>query len=379
MFCDEYEDQFVLTPTGKAAVRVRDATGAKAKTIHRWLYEPIEDEESGDVTFKHREIGTVDIPSSGVIIVDEASMVGFDVFSDLYSYAKRLELNVVLIGDGFQLPPVEPEIIKQEFSVFSAEFPANFKIQLTEVLRQALDSPIIRVSMKVRTENFVGDALGELESVVESKLYPEALAVWEGDGATISHRNITRHQINNGIRKLKNLAEGVPVQNEPLLITRNNYQLEVYNGEIMPLLKTPSKLNKVPYPVSDRYRNAATFVDFYVSEMWTPWGKREVVIADKEIFGTLGDVGVAAVRKASKRLLESHYEAPEKDEPDKRPVYTNANMGYALTAHKSQGSEFGNVLVVMEPTIRLNSVEGRRWIYTALTRAKKKARLCWLG
>jgi len=375
---DEWDDQFVLTPTGKAAVRVREATGLKAKTIHRWQYEPEEDEETGDVTFKHREIGTVEIPSSGVLIIDEASMVGFDVFSDLYSYAKRLQLNIVLIGDGFQLPPVEPEVIKQKFSVFSPDFPANFKVQLTEVLRQALDSPIIRVSMKVRTENFAEDALGELETVVPSQLYPEALTVWENEGATISHRNITRHQINNGIRKIKGFPD-VPQLHEPLLVTKNNYALDVYNGEIMPMLLKPFKLNRLPYPVTDRYRNASTFIDYYITEIMTPWGKKNVLIADKEAFGTMGDVSVYASKKAARKLIDTWYGHPDKEDTDgKRPVYLNANLGYALTAHKSQGSEFGNVLVVMEPTIRLNSLEGRRWCYTAITRSKKKLKICWL-
>jgi ATP-dependent exoDNAse (exonuclease V) alpha subunit len=48
-----------------------------------------------------------------------------------------------------------------------------------------------------------------------------------------------------------------------------------------------------------------------------------------------------------------------------------------LTCHKSQGSEFGSVLVVLENTININTKEGRRWFYTSLTRAKEKIYLSW--
>jgi ATP-dependent exoDNAse (exonuclease V) alpha subunit len=372
---------YVITPTGKASVRVREATGAKSQTIHRWLYQADEDEKTGELKFKKKPIGSVEIPQCGFVIVDEASMVGFDVFRDLYLYAKHNGLNVILIGDGFQLPPVEMEKAKQAFSVFDPEFPAHFKIQLTEVLRQALDSPIIRVSMGIRTGQWAEDALGDLPKVLPSKLHEEAHRVFEADGASICHRNATRHTINAGIRTIRQLPDMQVQIGEPLLVTQNNYSYDVYNGEVITALSDPEMINLTPVAVRDRFKNASTYVNYYKVNVLSPTnGKVPAMIADKEVFGQLGDVGPYAVRRSGMDLVNTIYGEVEfdKDRITKIPRHLHANLGYTLTAHKSQGSEFGEVLVVMEPSVRLGTIEGRRWAYTAVTRGKRLASVCWI-
>ena len=374
VLADNDDKLFVLTPTGKAAVRVREVTGAEGMTIHRWLYEPFEDEESGEVTYTARDIGDIRVPGSGTLLVDEASMVGFDVFRDLYEAATRLRLNLVLIGDGFQLPPVEMNAAKQNFSVFSPEFPAHFKIQLTEVLRQALDSPIIRCAHLIRTGRWPQDALGDLESLIPDRLYAESSTSYDNNGATICHRNATRHQINAGIRKHRGLPESEIQRDEPLLVTQNNYGLGVYNGEVFTVLDRPDIVNRSSFAVLDRFNNCSTYADFYHTRIQAPEGSGDIVFCDKEVLGTLGDVSSYACRKASRNLIGAYYRRDE----GPRPTYLHANLGYCLTAHKAQGSEFDDVIVVMEPSIRLGSQDGRRWAYTATTRSKTRLRICWL-
>jgi ATP-dependent exoDNAse (exonuclease V) alpha subunit len=375
VIAEEWGDLVILTPTGKAAVRVKELTGNQAMTIHRWQYQPEVDEKTGEVEFVKRPVGSVLIPACGFLVVDESSMVGFDIFKSLYDYAKYLNLNVILVGDGFQLPPVEMEIKKQGFSVFSDSFPANFKVQLTEVLRQALDSPIIRASMQIRTSQWAQDALNDLKWIKPSDLYPEAKGVWENGGATICHKNATRHMVNNGVRSVLQLPEMSLQKGEPLMVIQNNYALEVYNGEIVTVLKQPSIVNKHSMAIRDNFKNASVYLDYFETEIQSPvFGASPAIIADKQVFGQLGDVGGYPVMRAARDLAKETYT----DENLVAPPFLHANLGYSLTAHKSQGSEFPDVLVVLENSIRLTSTEGRKWIYVALTRAKERVRLCSL-
>lgn len=370
VIAQENPKQFVLTPTGKAAVRVREAAGVRAMTIHRWLYEPIEDKETGEFTFKLRE--EVELPPSSLLIIDEASMVSYNVFKDLYSLAKEHQLNIVFIGDGFQLPPVEFETAKQDFSVLSEVFPSDFRIHLTEVLRQALDSPIIQVSMRLREGDMF--ALEGLGSIPHADLEVVAAQIWEDSGATVVHRNQTRHQINNGLRKRFGFPVDQLQKREPLLVVKNNYMLDIYNGEIVTVQSSPQSLEGA-VAVADRYKNASIFSDYLLADI----ENAQIVFSDVEVFGKLNDVRQGPIRKTGNRIIDRHYPREEDDDSiDLRPRFLHANLGYALTAHKAQGSEFADVLVVIEPSVRLHHLEGRRWAYTAVTRGKKRVRLCYV-
>lgn len=377
---EEHEDDLlVVTPTGKAAVRVREAAGARAMTIHRWLYAVIEDEKTGEVSWKLRDATAVELPRCGFLVVDEASMMGYEVFRDVYRCCVKLGLNLVLVGDGFQLPPVERELFRQDFSVFSPELPAHFKVQLTEILRQALDSPIIRVSQQIREGRWAEEALGQLPAVHPNDLQDAMVRARETGGATICHRNATRHFLNSQVRTALGLGDGLAAE-EPLLVTQNNYGLEIYNGEVVDVDRLHGPINVDPVAVRDRFRGSSCFANFLEVEVRSPvLGPRRVLVTDREVFGTLGDVGPAAVRHAGRWLLETRMlsEPDFAAERESLPQYLHANLGYTLTCHKSQGSEFPEVLVVLEDSIRLGTPDGRRWAYTACTRAKKILSVCW--
>ena len=371
------DDLLVVTPTGKAAVRVREAAGARAQTIHRWLYAVMEDEKTGALNWQTREMGTVERPGCGVLGVDEASMVGFEMFRDLYRFTREMELNLVLIGDGFQLPPVESDVRFKDFSVFSPELPADYKVQLTEIVRQALDSPIVRCSRDIREGRWPEEALGQLPTVSANNLISEMTRVWEGEGATICHRNTTRHTLNSSIREARGLPANQLQRREPLLVTQNNYRMEVYNGEVVDVDTLYGPLNTDSIPVTDRFRGASCYVNFIQVGVRSPvLGPKKAVVCDREVFGTLGDVGPHRARRECTYLLDSMRHGGEDEEAD-MPVYLHSNLGYTLTCHKSQGSEFPEALVIVEDSVRLNTPEGRRWAYTAITRAKKRIQVCW--
>lgn len=377
ILAEEYDNRIlVVTPTGKAAVRVREIAECPARTIHSWLYEVSEDEETGELKFQRKPKADLELPAAGFVVVDEASMVTFGVFVDILWACQSLGLNLVLVGDEFQLPPVEMNAAKRDFSVFAADFPANFRTKLTEIHRQALDSPIIRASMGVRTGRWANEAVSELPTVTDSQLLERAAFFFNEEGATIVHRNATRVAVNTGIRAHLGLPTSQIVTNEPLLVTQNTHAIEVYNGEIVNVLGLPAPINVEPIAVRDRTNDKSKYMNYLKTEITTPVrGRQEVLIADAEVFGDTGGVGSYAIKRNATFLKQKLY--GQLDGIPQGPPFLPANFGYALTCHKSQGSEFPSGIVIVEDSLRLNTADGRRWLYTALTRFKKHLEICW--
>lgn len=374
----------VLAPTGKAAMRAMEVAPVNASTIHRWLYEVAEDPENGKLLSTLKD--SVIIPSNRTIFVDEASMVSFKMAKDLFSVCKRNKMNLVFIGDGFQLPPVDFDEGNAGFSVLASDFPAHYKVQMTEVVRQALDSPIIRASMDVRDLSSRLTELSALPVIPTSRLIEESARAFENGGVAICHKNVTRHSLNCDIRKHLGYGEKV-VKGEPLMVLYNNYDVDVYNGEVVEALTDPQLLGTKPVPVRDRFANETMNMWFYMTEVACPIGRAKVLFADQEVFGKNGKIGTKPIRKGgsdySRYLMVQERKEEsgsvsysELNEIKGLPVL-NCNFGYALTAHKAQGSEFPEVVVVVEDSVRLHSVEGRRWVYTALTRGKTRVKVCW--
>lgn len=364
----------VLAPTGRAALRVREATNGPAHTIHKWLYSPHTDMQTGETLFGPRPIAEFEDHRDGVVLIDEASMVGRRVWNHLLAVANALNIRILLVGDPFQLEPVDRgDGDEAVFCPLNLETPHH--AHLSEVVRQALDSPVLRAATMVRAARDsmdVARALGELSPLTGKK--PAELAAENPAMPVIVHRNATRHEINNQVRRLLGRGED-PEAGEPLLVLKNCYALDRYNGEVVELgtFEGPAATIAVKDRRSDvvmalRYRYASVGADF---------GATLAVLCLDEIAGaTAGKLNEfwidAGARDAWRKGMLSRAVA------DKRPPTLNANYGYAITAHKAQGSEFNEVLTIIEPSIDASSISGRRWIYTSLTRAKKLARWCYL-
>lgn len=356
---DELGQIQIVTPTGKAALRVTEATGLAAMTIHRWLYKPHPDPFTGGVSFSLKKPEEVGVPASRLLVIDEASMVGLEVWEDLFSMCKTVGCNILAVGDPFQLPPVEAGN-KTGFSLLANEFKFDERVELTEVLRQALESPIIRASMEVRT----GDALKAImELPLASRITdPDFLAtanmVLNDKGVIIAHQNKTRHLINNLVRESRGNFE--LVAGEPLLVLKNNYDLDLYNGEVVEF-QGWEWLDPRQYDIYDAWKEEKGKSHFGRARA----DNQIVVLSTEGIKGRLDKLNMGAVEKVGKYSC------------GKATPFLHCNYGYCLTCHKSQGSEFGSVLVVLENTININTKEGRRWFYTSLTRAKEKIYLSW--
>ncbi len=360
------EHLLVVTPTGKASQRVKEVAPVNAMTIHRWLYWPSEDDK-GNVRFSVRD--DIQTPPGNLLIIDEASMVSQDIWKDILRACQEKHLNIVAIGDGFQLPPVVKDK-KDPFSILAPEFPANIKVHMTEVVRQALDNPIIRISMAVRENTDFTNALMELPAVSEKKLTEKGLQTWSAGGAVICHRNETRHMVNTQVRRARGLKD-ISI-NEPLLVLRNNYDLDRFNGEVVTLQEITETVAE-SFRVRDWNKGIEMGMKFIAIKLED---NLKAIISEEQVLGLADEYSDKFIHRACRKAAWAHWPG---DQDDYYPPYLHANFGYCLTAHKSQGSEFPLVLVAMEPSIKLFTTQGRRWLYTAISRTRGECTLCWLS
>ena len=360
----EHGKPVVICPTGKSALRVREATGLDAMTIHRWIYKPVEDPKTGITTFKRRE-GDIPVPPNRLVILDEASMVGPDLWADIYTICAQYDLRLVVIGDGFQLPPVMPPNTAP-FSVLTPEFAAQLqapRVELTEVLRQAEGSPVIRASMMLR--NGAGwSAVRDLPQATPQTFWQIAHATHLQGGITICHKNVTRQQLNAGMRTMLGIQDEMPLVGEPLVCLKNTYEAGLVNGETV---RFPGwRIQPSQYEsVKDRWKGTEDNVRF--GGVVFDDGSA-ATLAVEELHGRV-QASPRSMQIAAKRWaqLENFYV-----DDDVAP-HVSANFAYAWTAHKAQGSDWPYVVIMLEPSIRLNEEEGRRWCYTSLTRARLAA------
>ena len=312
----------LAAPTGRAAKRMTEATGRGAKTIHRMLeYRPTEG-------FTRNE----DNPLEGdVLIVDECSMIDMQLMSSL-TKAIPPRMRLILVGDTNQLPSVGAGNVLNDI-IASKQFPV---ICLTKIFRQALTSQIVLNSHRINA----------------------------GQMPDLSNQNNTDFWF---IEK----EDPTEIANEivALVSKRLPDYCNVDPKDIQVL--TPMKKS----PIGTDALNAALQETLNPGGMCLKQGNREFrkndrVMQirnnyDKDVFN--GDVGIVTqVDLENKEIIVSFdgmnipYEFSELDE---------LVHAYAVTIHKSQGSEYP--IVVMPISMQHYIMLQRNLIYTGITRAKK--------
>lgn len=363
VIAEEIGTPVIIAPTGKAAARVKEAAGLGAMTAHRWMYDPFTDENKGMVGFNRKVPGAMAIGEAGVVVVEEASMVNSDLWNDILDCAQVHQLKILLIGDPFQLPPVDKRG-DEERSSFSVLDPdagiASEYVMMDEVLRQALESNVIRASMHLRAGD-VMKALAELPKVPAKGFVDYAARVQAQGGVIICHKNATRHWVNAGVRERRRLPANDIAPGEPVLVLSNEYALGIFNGETHTFQSwiEPPMGKHVIY---DKWKKLREESRLGLAQLSTPDGQDFTgVLFIEELFGRLAAHVIAIDKTGEVRF------------PDYPVVHSN--FGYTMTAHKSQGSEWDEVLVAWEPTLRFwgdSKENALRWAYTSVTRAKTK-------
>lgn len=352
----EEMDTVLLAPTGKAAVRISQVTGMMASTIHKWMYDFDIDPKSGKPRFYRKELEKIQVPRDRLVVVDEASMLSREVFQDVLDVCRIINCNLLLVGDAFQLPPISLDK-NDKFSVFNEDFGYTAKVMLTDILRQAADNPIIQISDAIR-HGRIAEAMDLIDTVSDrDELDGYMQETVQSNGMVICHTNKTRHYLNKYYRQLAGLGSDLEV-GEPLLVLKNNYALNIFNGETFIYGGQGDVIGTKPdvyCPVSNSKK------DIYYFK--TKLNGQDVILAREAIEGQLEGFSQAAIERAIDYYM------------NRGDTYLHCNYGYTLSCHKAQGHQAEKVLVFMERSVNPFSKDGRRWLYTAVTRAESEVAL----
>lgn len=301
--------------TGKAALVMREKGCDNASTIHSLIYKTREQTEEAP-NFELWD----NAPASRakLIVIDECSMVDAELGRDLLSFGVPL----LVLGDPAQLPPI------QGGGFFTDGEP---NAMLTEVHRQAVDDPIVRLSMDVREGRRLEPQDYGLTQVVRKADFDGARAM-EADQLLVG-RNATRRAYNSRMRQRLGYEEPLPVAGDRLVCLRNNKRKALFNGGL--------------WTVSERAVSRSHIVTMHLAS----------------------DDGMGARAKVSVRPECFSGEIDQFDWTE-RKAYDEFDYGYALTVHKAQGSQWDDI-VLFDESFAFPDARAR-WLYTGITRAAKR-------
>jgi exodeoxyribonuclease-5 len=270
-----------------------------------------------------------------LIVLDEVSMVGEEMARDLMSFGKP----ILVLGDPGQLPPIKGE------GAFTKDAP---DIMLTEIHRQAGESAIIRLATMARQGEPIG--FGQYDTFVwkmrKMDVTPEQCL---RGGQVICGMNATRLQLNNALRLAAGFDGGwLPSgPGEKIVCLKNQNDLGLINGMFVSL--------------GDVVDEGSLFFSATVTD---EEGSR---------IGPPGPDGAPGRLRIYKGHFEDHVafdrHRHDRDWKEKRNL-TEATFGWAITGHKSQGSQWENV-IVWDDGLGRTETDRRRWLYTVITRAER--------
>lgn len=318
--------------TGKAAQVLREKGCDGATTVHKLIYRPDEKvvrTDTGEQLYQTEFVARDDDPLTGIdlLVLDECSMISAAMAQDLLSYGKR----ILVLGDPFQLPPVQGD------GYFTARQPDWL---LTEVHRQAAESGILRLATDVREGRGVlaPDSYGPdcaVISIEEATANEAALLKWADMVLVGTHR--LRGHFNRQYREAQGSRGPYPERDDRLVCLQNDHRRGLLNGEVW-------------RAIADARESGHMKLDVPIRSMD---GENRQLIAECWSHDFLG--------------LEQEFASWPWKRRVERARFT---YGYALTVHKSQGSEFEKVLLIDESSaFREHSAQ---WMYTAVTRASKQ-------
>lgn len=356
------ESAVFVTPTGKAAsVLLRG--GTPAGTVHSLIYtreEDIEVDENGEVISERflRFVRKEKIDSKiRLIVVDETSMVSDDVLRDLLSYGVKC----LFCGDPAQLPPVGG-------SNTLLTMPC---VTLTQIVRQEENNPIVRLSTRARAGKFLeyGD-YGEGVAVIPrrslSRMAREELFT-QADQIIVG-TNRTRAQVNREMREFLGISPEaqLPIDGEKLICTLNDWSKALdRNGSFHLVNGIIGKCYNVREQ-EDGLMQLDFQADFLPDTVYD-------LPADAGIFThgryLHGYGNKACLLENGVLVHENNFEALRRFKVRREDTVCRFEFAYAVTCHKAQGSEYDSVVVIDESNL---FEDGRQWLYTAITRAKKK-------
>ena len=305
----------LLAPTGRASKRLSELTLEEASTIHRFL-----EWNKDSNTFSLNEHNKSD---ANIIIVDEFSMVNNSLFASLLR-ALKPDTKIILVGDKDQLPSVGSGNLL--FDIISS---IDNVVYLKELYRQAKESSIVKLAYAVN-----------LDKELETESDDELIIKEEGD-ILDSLKEIALNHVKDDYKEFQVL---VPLYKGSHGINNINKVLqEVFNKK--DILKNEKIINDVIYREKDK-----------VIQL--------VNMPDNNVFN--GDIGI--IEKITDKEILVDFDGNKVKYTSS--TYNSFALAYAISIHKSQGSEFKTCIIPLSTSYSIMLY--RKLYYTAITRAKKK-------
>ena len=341
-------DIYLAAPTGRAAKRMTEATGFEARTIHRMLElnGAVSDENKRSVHFERNAENPLE---TDVIIIDEMSMVDLQLFQALLR-AITPGTRLILVGDVDQLPSVGPGQILRDI-INSRAFPM---VVLQKIFRQAGESDIVVNAHRInRGEQITFDN--------KSKDF----FLLERNDVNV----IYKHMIQLIRDKLPSYVNATAFDIQVLTpMRKGSLGVEALNGILQKYLNPP-EVTKKEYVSGDTIYREGDKVMQIRNNYQLEWEivNRYNITIDKGMGVFNGDMGrIVEIREHSSELVVEYDE-------HKKVVYPfslleELELSYAITIHKSQGSEYPAVImpILSGPRMLFN----RNLLYTGVTRAK---------
>ena len=318
----------LAAPTGRAARRMNELTGLPSATIHRHLGM------TGDDDTSHLD----DYLDADFIIVDEFSMVDTWLANQLLSNISS-NTKLLIVGDADQLPSVSPGQVLADL----LKIPLLPQTKLEKIYRQSKDSTIVT-----------------LASQIQKGILPTDFTEKKADRSYFEARNEHIPQMIERIVEAA-LRSGIPAQDVQVLAPMYRGQAGIdHINQLMQNLINPSETEQIIFEATDcQYRQGDKVIHL-------------VNDAESNVFnGDLGyitDLLPAKYTDSKQDELTINFDGNEVIYP--RSEWYKIRLAYAMSIHKSQGSEFP--VVILPITSSSHRMLQRNLIYTAITRAKSK-------
>ena len=324
------EDKVVyIAYTGKASLVLRNKGCANSITAHKLLYHT---KEKPDGTYEFIPKSHLDY-NYKIIVLDECSMLPDEMWQLLLSH----KVHVLALGDSEQLPPVDS----------NSTILNNPHVILDEVVRQALDSPIIRLSVDIREGKLLEYGGPKECRVMPKNKVSDKLLI--GADQILCGKNITRHCLNERLRKIKfgEQYTNKPLEGDKIICLKNDWSTLGSNDEAL--------VNGMIGTISNiRLRDG----HLYKPEMMADF------ISDNNGFYQDLNMDYKIFTEKESTVNKDNWMMFPKTERAREFDYA-----YAVTVHKYQGSEAEKIVVYDE---WLGDVEfHRKWLYSAVTRSSR--------
>lgn len=338
----------LAAPTGRAAKRMTEATGYEAQTIHRLLEVNGNPEAEGNVSgFGRNRENPLE---ADVIIIDEMSMVDLPLMHALLS-ATVPGTRLALVGDVDQLPSVGPGSVLKDI-IRSECFPV---VRLTRIFRQAGESDIVVNAHKINSG----------EPVILDNKSRDFFFLKRQNADVIISVIITLIQ-----KKLPRYVGASPNEIQVMTPTRKGLLGVERLNQILQRYLNPADPGKTEAEIRGRLFRTGDKVMQIKNNYQIEWeiSTKYGLTVDKGTGVFNGDMGIITEINPYTESLEVEFDEGRKVKYSFE-MTEELELAYAITVHKSQGSEYPAVILPLLPGPRL--LYNRNLLYTAVTRAKR--------